>query len=230
MVSDIKSQIIERYRSAREYSDKGSFEVKYSIANQEVKAIGKFATGYKRADNILKMKWSKKTKLLSDVKVLNDNFAGNDVFELKLGDGANLLHKGTEPKRLMTTGKNTEMDLTVSAESLLIAKIIPPLLNQDLFVESKISFDYATEFDVAEEDEFYILTSTNSLVKARVLANRDLAIKEVTLQIGDWTSFFKGGPLAFAKKHFEPMVHLIEKKIPSSLIGVYKYDSVSLSD
>ncbi|MCW5822162.1 MAG: hypothetical protein KIT34_05125 [Cyanobacteria bacterium TGS_CYA1] len=230
MVSDIKSQIIERYKTAREYSDKGSFEVKYSIANQEVKAVGKFATGYKRATNILKMKWSKKTKLLSDVKVLNDNIAGNDIFELKLGDGANLLHKGTEPKRLITTGKSTEMDLTVSAEGLLIAKIIPPLLNQDLFVESKINFDYGTEFDVAEEDEFFVLNSKNSPVKVRVVANRDLAIKEVTLQIGDWTSFFKGGPLAFARKHFEPMVHLLEKKIPSSLIGVYKYDQATILD
>lgn len=230
MVSDIKSQIIECYRSAQEYSDKGNFEVKISFAKMEGKIAGKFATGYKRSNNTFKMKWSKVSKFHgNDGEEIKTNFH-NEVFELKLGDGANLMHKGKEPKRLVATGKSSEMDLSASYDSLLLVKIIPPLLKQDLFVESKINFDYDTDFEIDETDEYYSLKSKNSPIKVSLLADKKLFIKEVRLQIGDWTSFLKQGPLAFAKLNFEPMMHLIEKKIPSTLIGVYKYDQVSISD
>jgi len=230
MGSDIKSQLLERYRLAQEYSDKGIFEVKYSIADKEVKASGKFATKYVRDANVLKMKWSKVTKVFSAGKALDTKFLGNEIFELKLGDGANLLHKGTEPKRLVATGRSYEMDMNSSSESLLLVRIVPPLLMRDLFIDSKINFNYETEFDVEEGEEFYTLISKNSPVKVSVQAGKNLVIKEVSLQIGEWTKFFNEGPLAFAKKYFDPMVNLIEKKVPSTLIGTYKYDPVSIKD
>lgn len=230
MDNNLKSQILELYGSAQEYSDSGSYEFKYSIADKKIVAAGNFKTGYNRKNNLFKMGWTRQAQVFSAGEKLETKFLEKERYELKLGDGANMLHKFNPVKRLVEVGKSHELATQAMMNSFMLCDIIPPLLEKDLLDSGKFQFDASKEeFEIEESDEFFQLTSKKLLPYVKVLANKEFVIKEVTIELNHLPTAFKINLPKFVSKHFETIAEFFHEKLPATLLGVYKFDKVSMN-
>ncbi len=230
MDNDIKSQILELYGSVQEYSDSGSFNLTFSIANQKAVVSGKFATKYTRANNKLNMSWSRRTELEFENQGKQEVLK-IDKYKLQVGDCANLLHVYAPVKRLVAVGKNNELELKADLNSFFLTRIIPPLLKEDLFTTTKNRFDaQKAHFEVEESEHFNKLKLKNSVANITVFAGKDHLIKEVIIERVDLKDLFKDDIPKFGEDIFESLKGFVQKNLPTTFAGTYKFEKVSMNN